>query len=79
MADTYRSKIAAFLYWCLVSGGTLAIAFGVIYAIWLFRTDPSWAFAKVIGLVLVGWGVIASIADWLFDYTQAARRDRFTP
>lgn len=68
-------KLAVCLAWCLTFGGGLALSAGALYATWLFWTDPSWAFAKVIAVVFVSGPVLALVAHGLFRYAARSSID----
>lgn len=64
------SKLARYTALVLMIGGGIAMAVGATYAAWLFWTDPSWAYAKVIGSMIVAGPLIAVVANALSEYAD---------
>ena len=70
----FSAKIALYLAYCLVFAGGLALGACALYATWLFWTDPSWAYAKFIGIMVISGPILALITLGLLHYAERDKK-----
>ena len=63
-------KLAYYIAWSLSIGGGVVVVAASTYATWLYWTVSFWAFAKVMGIVMVSGLIVAVVGNALFEFAE---------